>query len=383
MNYEAPTVCLLAQPGGGGVGRHVIDLYWALKKAEWKVKVFATRERLEPLYAEELRQIPGQDLTLTSMHRSISFSDANVVRELRDVLRATTHPRLLHAHSTKAGLLGMALKRYVDATVYTPHSYRGGDPSLSMQNKIVIRAAERMLTRSYDRIFAVAPAEVGYVRGLGVSADKICYIPNGIDGKGFAKTGQARDGVLRVGFLGRLVHQKDPLRFIDILAELSRRAPECEAVVAGDGPYLSAMQQKAAALGVADRISWCGLIPAQTALQQMDVLIHTSLYEAMPYTLLESAAAGIPIVALENDGSRAVLGEHLPGMIVPRLSTAASIAESIIRLCGDEEQLEMVGRGLEKIADTFSLGRMVGCIEREYLALLRASISHDKRYAHS
>src|SRR5208282_766883 len=259
-----------------------------------------------------------------------------------------------HAHSTKAGMIGSLLRSRVRASIFTPHAYRGVDATARRLSRAFLRVAERAYSKGYDRVLTVAPAEMEYARSIGIRGEALRCIPNGLD------TGQIRfpevferrrprTGRLCLGFVGRLVYQKNPILFLEVLAQVVRRGRDARAIIVGDGPMRGAMSHVARRLGIAARIDWRGDTPASPWMQEMDVLVHTSIYEALPYVLLEACADLLPIVATSNCGSEAVLRSRLPGNIAsaPEPSEMASILLSLVE---DESLLVKQSSILARIA---------------------------------
>ena len=363
----------LAAEAAGGVARHVIDLYFGLRKRNWPVQVILSPTRMEPMYQAEIATIPAAHLLILPMQRGPHWSDLAVMARLRNLFRNAHGRYLVHAHSTKAGLLGAALRPWIPKSLYTPHAYRSVDPTLSPMKRRLIQAAERTFSSTYDRVIAVAPAEYDHAITLGIQADRIRHIPNGVrvDAEGLKNRpfNPGARGKLTLGFVGRLARQKNPLLFLEVLREVAAVRPDVRAVIAGDGPLRTELQAFAEHSSLAHRIDWRGTVPFASVFHHMDVMVHTSFYEGMPYSLIESAGYRIPIVSTKNDGSAAILGELLPEAIVDSFD-AKALAGRVLSLCSNPAVAARQMDGLEKIADHFSIDRLVESIEREYEILL-------------
>ncbi len=368
--YEKPPAIILLAEAGGGVARHVIDLYFSLKAKGWFVTLVVSPVRMEEMYREETLSIPGEDLHYVKMARGASIRDIEAVRKLKDLLKGRQSRVVLHAHSTKAGIFGAILRDAVDCTVFTPHAYRSIDPNLSRTRRAAIRSVERLFSRTYDRVIAVSREELRYAEKLGLNKERLRHIPNGLCLERYVTARQRSRRELRtVGFVGRLVAQKNPLLFIRTFARLRERFGQLEAIVAGDGPLRSMLQVEASRLGLADRIKWLGTHPAVDAFKDFDVMIHTSTYEAMPYSLIEAAASHLPIVATRNHGSLEVLGDLIPERVA-RTQDPNELAAIVVDLFSSEAALDHHIAALDLIARRFALQNMVCAIETEYCDLL-------------
>ena len=374
-------IALLTE-AGGGVMRHVIDLHRGLLRRGRKATLIISRKRLDDRYRDEIYALDKEHLVFVDMERAPHASDVNAYFSVGAALKKMRGHRILHAHSTKAGLLGSLLYPKVDAMLYTPHCYRATDPSLTPLKRHALKSVEMAYSQPYDRIIAVSSAEREYVLGCGVDPDRVTCISNGIEYSGKTCGADRSDrmrssGTITMGFVGRLVHQKNPLLFIDTLALLVRSGYEMKAIVVGDGNQKPEMMSRAEQLNVASRIDWRGEVPASEALNEMDIMVHTSYYEALPYTLLEACSYLLPIVATDNHGSRSVLQGELAENIVKE-GTAEALSNRLLQLIRDRSlwlrQLDL----LDQTAQAFSLETMVIKIEQIYLDLLSERLKVDR-----
>ncbi|MEK6398861.1 MAG: glycosyltransferase, partial [Terriglobus sp.] len=173
----------------------------------------------------------------------------------------------------------------------------------------------------FDAVITVSEVERLYAISLGVDEAKIHTIGNGVDaakvlGRVAANPPMRDSDVKVIGFIGRLVHQKNPLLFIQVIAQLIARGLPVRARIIGDGPLRDHLQEFAAQLKIAERIDWCGAVSAVEEIGNIDVLVHTSHYESSPYSLLEAVAANVPVVAVANAGSCSLFEEHLQEALV-------------------------------------------------------------------
>ena len=81
--------------------------------------------RIESRYQEELNQLDQADINYVSMRRGPHASDLKAVSEIADILKNRPGETILHAHSTKAGMIGSLMHSRVRASVFTPHAYQG------------------------------------------------------------------------------------------------------------------------------------------------------------------------------------------------------------------------------------------------------------------
>lgn len=136
-----------------------------------------------------------------------------------------------------------------------------------------------------------------------------------------------------VAFCGRIDANKRLDRVVRALAQL----PGCTLVVIGDGPELDTIKQLAKKLGVYTQITWCGWLqtPQQVAavVQSARCLVMPSGYEGGPRVVVESLAAGVPVVATNVGIVPDVLVNGTNGLITD--GSVAGIASCVSQIIAD------------------------------------------------
>ncbi len=358
---------LMIESTGGGSVRHVMDLFDALLARGHDVRLIASLARSEPQFLDWLAQVSAERFIRMDMRREPHPSDLGAALRLRSLL-GPTKDRILHAHSSKAGLIAQTLRRRYRATLFTPHAFRGMDRSLPRTRGRVMRNVDHWLGRPHDRIIAVSPEELDYARDIGLSGDRLRYVPNGIDPDFIARAaGPVRprgDGPLKVGFVGRLVHQKNPMAFIEAFALARRQRQDIHAVVIGAGPLEAEVTRCVTSHGLDGSVSFLGPVNFVQHMREMDVQVHTSRYESLPYVLLEACAVGMPIVAVRNAGTETVFGRDAD--LVSNCTDADAIADALLSVVSSEDRMRSSGQRSQEAGARFSIATMVQEIEALY-----------------
>jgi glycosyltransferase involved in cell wall biosynthesis len=106
-------------------------------------------------------------------------------------------------------------------------------------------------------------------------------------------------------------------------------------------------------------------------LSQAAVSVVSSLSEGLSNVILESMAAGVPVVATRVGGTPELLDEGVSGILVPPCD-APAMAAAIERLLGDSAMARRMGNaGRERAVTRFSMPSMVSRTESYYDTLLR------------
>jgi glycosyltransferase involved in cell wall biosynthesis len=128
--------------------------------------------------------------------------------------------------------------------------------------------------------------------------------------------------------VGRLDPEKNPLLLADVLHSALRTDPRWRLEVCGDGPLAQALTDRAAQLGVADRLTLRGYVPIDGGLwdryRSAHALLHISMTEGVPQVVLEAFAARLPVVATAVGGVGEVVAGR--GLLTPPRDPDAAAA---------------------------------------------------------
>lgn len=128
----------------------------------------------------------------------------------------------------------------------------------------------------------------------------------------------------RVIALARFSPEKGLDLLIDAFAAVAPACPRWHLVLAGDGPEAPRLREQVAALGLADRIHFPGLLAnPYPALRTSQIFCLPSRHDAFPLSLLEAMALGVTALASACVGPLDALEHDVHGLLVPPGDTAA------------------------------------------------------------
>jgi glycosyltransferase involved in cell wall biosynthesis len=131
--------------------------------------------------------------------------------------------------------------------------------------------------------------------------------------------------------LGRLHTNKA----FDVLIRALPRLPGVHAVIAGDGPERTALEELARTEGVADRLHLPGWrTDTDALLAAADVLACPSRVEPLGNVVIEAFSARRPVVAAAADGPRELIVPGRDGLLVP-LEDEAALADALADVLND------------------------------------------------
>jgi glycosyltransferase involved in cell wall biosynthesis len=137
---------------------------------------------------------------------------------------------------------------------------------------------------------------------------------------------------IHVAFVGRLVAQKRPELYLEVLAELARRGIGVRGTMIGEGPLRERTEAEAEGLGLAVTfVGWHE--PWWTAVEDVSCLLLTARFEGLANVLIEAAAVEIPSVA--SSRALGIADAIVPGLTgeLSMTDDAVSYADAVMRAC--------------------------------------------------
>lgn len=186
--------------------------------------------------------------------------------------------------------------------------------------------------RSADRVIAVSESLRRLAIDLGVPAESIVTIGNGVDSQQFRPLRKA-ESRLQLAIpvaakvlitVGGLVERKGFHRVIELLPSLRQAFPMLYYLIVGgpgpEGDYSSALHDQVRRLGLTECVRFLGPLPPDgicQALSASDVFVLASRNEGWANVILEAMACGLPVIATDVGGNAEVISRAALGSIVP------------------------------------------------------------------
>lgn len=303
---------------------------------------------------EAVTRVGAKFVPLRHVRRPISpWRDALGLLELVVLVRRV-RPHVVHANSSKAGVLGRLAAWLARAPirVFTAHgwAFSAAEPP----KRALYRRVEWLVRPLTTATICVSDAE----RAAGLAAGacdprRTVVIRNGIE---TATRPRARPETepVRIVTVGRLQAPKDPLTLVRALSHV--REQSYRALVIGDGPERPALEAELLRLGLAPTVELVGeREDVAELLAGSHLFVLASRSEGMPLSVLEAMAAGLPVVASRVGGLPELVVEGETGFLVPPGDPSA-LADAIGRLLDDPQLRERLGSaGRARVEASFRL----------------------------
>jgi glycosyltransferase involved in cell wall biosynthesis len=345
-------VYVIGQLEYGGTERQLVELAGKLPRERFEPVVCSLTD--EGPMAEELRKAGVRVVSLGKRRGVASGALGRLVRLLR-----RERPAVLHTFLFSANWRGVIAGRLARVPVVVT-SYRNVD----IHSRSVPIAVERLLSGWPDYVIVNARAVGEHVAAAhGVREDRVRVIYNGVDVARVERTRKSRPPGARrtVVMIATLTEKKDPLCFVEVAALVARRTDDVEFRLVGEGPLRERVEALARERGLGERFTAPGVTSdIGGVLESADVSVLTSLKEGCSNALLESMAAGVPVVVTDVGGNPELVEDGVTGFIVPPREPE-TLAERIIAILEEPPLAARMGRAArERALDRFSVDVMVG-----------------------
>ncbi len=333
MSVQAPLRVLMLVSSfavTGGVARYVVELSRALDK-----------QRITPILAALWDYHTGFDQEWLTRLRDEGFTafiaadwdEAAPYASCRAALQglyvqAPAPVDIVHTHGEFTDLAALFLRRYVQArrlvrTVHNeiewakrPHFGKLFPHLLypfvfDAEYAVAQQAVQNLDRRPAARLLGRRAVQVANALNLERFADLH------VDRAALrASLGIPSDATV-IGTVGRLVPQKGYHHLIAAARAVIGQKPNVYFLIIGDGVLADELQHQAAASGVGDRIRFTGARQDIEALYAvMDGFVSSSLWEGLPTVIMESMAAGVPVVATAVAGNQELVFHEQTGLLV-------------------------------------------------------------------
>ena len=290
------------------------------------------------------------------------------LRTLRRIIREGDYD-IVHGHTPVGGLLtrlaARGARKNGTRVFYTAHGFHfyKGAPLMNWLIFLPIEWTLSFMTdtlitinrEDYDRAKRLLhPRRTAYVHGVGCETDKY-----------FRLTGDARDEARRqlglqpddrlVVYVAEQNENKNQSMLVRAAKALSAEFPHLRLLIVGPDNYGGAYERLAQELD-APVVFMGERDDIPQILSVCDLYAASSLREGLPRNVMEAMAAGLPVVAVENRGHRALVREGETGFLV---HTEQEMCARIRTLLTDDALCSRLSQGALERVRKFSTQRVL------------------------
>jgi glycosyltransferase involved in cell wall biosynthesis len=290
--------------------------------------------------------------------------------------------QIVHTHSSKAGFLGRWAARLagIPHIVHTVHGW-GFFKDQFFLTRFLYQTLERWTASITDTMIVVSQdnAMEGLSYGIG-KKEQYKVIHSGILPAKYvlpsAKAKKARSLLNPqnrpcVLVLSNFKKQKSPLDVVETAKQLAVKIPSVLFLWAGDGPLLPAVKKAIERNGLSKNFKLLGWREdIAELLAASDVMFLASIHEGLPRVVLQTMAAGKPVVATAVNGTPEAVKQGVTGYLTQPHETQ-EMGDALVKILSNKSLAQKMGKaGQKSLKGTFLMDKMLMEIEKLYGALM-------------
>ena len=361
-----------------------------MAKCGHQILVIAASDRRQPYV---VRQNNITIIRLKSIRNPARVGQRLLVYPRTSVLKALSEfkPDILHGHEPLLCWIGFEYTRKMNVpTTLTMHMLpwfvTGYLPKPSILHRLVEQASwlyVRVFTRNFTSIITTTKtASTAITKITGIRTETI---PCGIDTQTFHPSPPMdSESAVRARFglppgvpvllhVGRLDPEKN-VEFILRAAALTMSQTNAHLLIIGDGRAKSALMKLSRSLGIEDRTHFPGYLSTHNGLPEAyriaDLFVMASEIESQGLVLLEAAASGLPLVAVNATSLAEIVHEGVNGHLV-QSGDAQALGTAMTDLLNDPDEARRMGRESRSLAATYDIRLVQKMHEQFYEKLIK------------
>lgn len=296
--------------------------------------------------------------------------DLGFVGRLRHVIRRQ-RPDLVHLHSRRgADVLGGVAARLAGVPCILSRRVDNPEP----------RAWVVLKYRLYDRVITISEGIRQVLLREGMAPGKVVCVRSAVDRDKYDRLCEREWFQAEFGFgpqarvlgvIAQLIPRKGHRYLLQVLPQLVAEYPELRVLFLGKGPLEQALRQQIAELRLNDYVQLSGFrTDLERILPCLYAVVHPAEMEGLGVSLLQAAAAGVPIVGTRAGGIPEIVRDNENGLLIPP-QDAEAVLSAVHRLLAAPERARQMGQaGKQIVLQEFSIEAMVQgnlCVYRQVL----------------
>lgn len=299
---------------------------------------------------------PYADIEAVPMHGDLDllfpFRLSRLIRKHR--------PDVVHVHSRRGADLwaGICARRHDTPAIITRRVDNREWPPFA-----------RFKYGTYDRVISISEGIRQVLLDEGLAPDSVTRIHSvvntddyraGADRAWFADEFGVPPASPVVGVIAQLIPRKGHRYLLEITHQLLSSFPDLRIVFFGQGPLRQELESVVASRQLTETVSFAGFRKDMPRiLPCLDLVVHPALMEGLGVSLLQAAAAGIPIIGSRAGGIPEIVRDRVNGLLVEPGDTGQLLAAIKELLAGPDLMRQMGQAGRELVKAQFSIATMV------------------------
>lgn len=242
-----------------------------------------------------------------------------------------------------------------------------------------VEKATRIFANRCDTVVVPSLQMKKELSSFGVKKPMV-ILPNGVDTKSFHQTGKSflrrKLGIPKnekiLLYVGRLGKEKSVDFLLKVLKLTQKEYPNTSLIIVGDGPEKKKLVNLSKRLGIDEKVYFTGFIETKDipkVYQDIDCFVFASQTETQGMVILESLAAGVPVVVVKDNVFDGIVKHNSNGMISE--NNVQDFAKNIECLLSHPTIQQKLAKEAVKTAQQFSLESSAEKFEQLYRQLIQ------------
>lgn len=355
--------------GFGGLFTYIKQIAQKIDRTKFELEIIAPQNIECQIFCEENHV----KYTVINLERGFNpYKDLSGLLNLYRFLKKNK-PDLVHLHSAKAGFLGRIAARFSGVkSIYTPHgiSYL----SFTGFKRMIFFLLEVLAKKYTDNVLACSESErIRCLYEVGISDTKIKVIPNAVKVKDNLENYKViAEGKLHIGVIARLTYQKNPLLFVEIANKIKQIFPFAEFSILGAGLHDHLKQE---VLEYIDKYNlkeqfkifeWGSFTSSEEYLKTLDIFLMPSVFEGLPFSLLEAMNENVLCITSKCDGCCDVINNNENGFSCMELENYVEAVKKAVNFKELNQSLRVQAK--KDLLDKYNLDYFISQLEIYYLS---------------
>lgn len=293
---------------------------------------------------------------------------ANNLQRLRVLRRAikSTEPDVVVSHIHRTNIMTiLAVGRTPIPVIVVEHN----DPGMNPDGRIW----ETLRRRTYPRARRLVSVSHGVDKQFFWLPEKqrtVIHNPLALPENATASDWQMDPGRNWIAAMGRLTRQKGFDLLLQAFAKVTAKHPDWRLLIIGEGPLRGELEVLRNKLGLAESVSFAGLLAdPSAALRNAKLFVMASRFEGFPYAALEAMACGLPVIYTDcPSGPREIIRDGIDGLLVPNGDVPA-LAAAMDRLLSDAAERERLATHAPEVLERFGEDKILAQWEELFEAI--------------
>lgn len=245
-----------------------------------------------------------------------------------------------------------------------------------------VRAYMPFFCKSVDLVIAPSPGLRNILKNYGVQSN-VEVIPNGVDISPFqakvepvsrAELGFGEDMTL-LTYMGRLGPEKNLPFLLRAFGGVASAFDKVGLLIVGDGPVRDDLEDRVRLMGLTNSVRFTGLVPYADMpryLAAADAFVTASVTEVHPLSVIESMAAGLPVVGIHSPGVGDTVVDGVSGLLAHQEDLAVFTA-MLVRMVTEVDNRKRMGEQARLAAQSYAIERTAQILLDRYEQLLQTA----------